>query len=160
MIEHYSCSCDLLDLGGVDCVHVCEGMSCTAADTMTLRVRIIFALVVRTHVFDYWVSLMNGSSIMKSFYFCSLIVVALVTDPVVSSFALDKNSKVRRQQVSEHLDPVAPGVKHHTHRLDFPGKHKEGAWFLPQSHKQKHDTHKESDERRGRKWSFGRVPWW
>ena len=95
---------------------------------------------------------------MKSFVATLLITLALLSDPVVSSFALDK-TKVRRE-VSKNLEPAASGTKQHTHRRDFAGKHKEGAWFLPQSHKRKQDSDKEPSERPGRQWSFGRVPWW
>jgi hypothetical protein len=49
-----------------------------------------------------------------------------------------------------------------SNRLDFAGKHKDGAWFLGSQHKPKTKEKGKPKETAaaGRKWSFGRVPWW
>lgn len=66
----------------------------------------------------------------------------------------------QHQQVARNPDPV-PGSAHHTYRLDVPGKHKDGAWFLGSQHKPKtKETENSKKAAAGRKWSFGRVPWW
>lgn len=109
-----------------------------------------------------------------------LLLSAVMVDPVNGGFAvrneLQKKPRpdgvrrsdpktdhlAQRQQIARNPDP-APGSVHRTsNRLDFAGKHKDGAWFLGSQHKPKTKEKGKTKEAAaaGRKWSFGRVPWW
>lgn len=58
----------------------------------------------------------------------SLLLILLGTlDPLVQGFAAASRGS-SRPAVDD--SPVDPNAKHRTHRLQHPGKHKEGAWFL------------------------------
>jgi hypothetical protein len=71
---------------------------------------------------------------------------------------------IQHQQIARNPD-LAPGAKHHTHKLEMPGKHRDGAWLLGIQHKPKTKetgikSNKAATAPGGRKWSFDRVPWW
>mmetsp|Transcript_2798 Transcript_2798/g.3382 ORF Transcript_2798/g.3382 Transcript_2798/m.3382 type:complete len:121 (+) Transcript_2798:145-507(+) len=72
----------------------------------------------------------------------------------------------RQKQVNP---PTHPGAVHHTHRVELPGKHRQGPWFNIKSNKMGSKASSSSKKKsrgggtppgRGRTWSYGRVPWW
>lgn len=75
----------------------------------------------------------------------------------------------RQKQVAKNA-PTHPGAKHHTHRVELPGKHRQGPWFNIKQNNNKSTSKKKASSRRGggsgtpvgrgRTWSYGRVPWW
>ena len=94
----------------------------------------------------------------------SLLLILLGTlDPLVQGFAAAPRGS-SRPAVDD--SPVDPNAKHRTHRLQHPGKHKEGAWFLGEEQHKKKKNEEEvvvasfNVHPGGRQWTFGRVPRW
>jgi hypothetical protein len=82
-----------------------------------------------------------------------------------------RRTDAKTQHLTQHQQMVqiprnpdlAPGAKHRTHKLEMPGKHRDGAWLLGSQHKPKtKETGSKSNKAAhgGRKWSFDRVSWW
>jgi len=58
----------------------------------------------------------------------------------------------------DRVSRVPPRARHSTERLEEPGRHRNYGTEYTKPKKQQH--HDEQEENKGRKWTFGKVPWW
>jgi hypothetical protein len=76
--------------------------------------------------------------------------------PIRTDSKSKKLSQIEHQHISRN-DKTGPEAHHHTYREEFPGKHKESAWFQRPAHKKKSDR-KVVEKASGREWTYGKVP--
>ncbi|CAJ1947095.1 unnamed protein product [Cylindrotheca closterium] len=82
----------------------------------------------------------------------------------------DPQRLLRRQneyaQPNSRRGPVSkpiPEAVHNTHRVELPGKHKDGPWFTKNQHKKEKNNKKGKNEKNdtgGRAFTYGKVPRW
>jgi hypothetical protein len=92
--------------------------------------------------------------------FFARVVLSLLFLLLFSGAEQEAGFAAKNLPKKKNLQPAA--AKHHTHKLQVPGKHKEGAWFLGEHHHKAKTQPKEQEHQTDGKpqWTFGRVPRW
>eukprot|EP00526_Cylindrotheca_closterium_P022030 CAMPEP_0113644192 /NCGR_PEP_ID=MMETSP0017_2-20120614/23253_1 /TAXON_ID=2856 /ORGANISM="Cylindrotheca closterium" /LENGTH=115 /DNA_ID=CAMNT_0000555779 /DNA_START=16 /DNA_END=363 /DNA_ORIENTATION=+ /assembly_acc=CAM_ASM_000147 len=65
-------------------------------------------------------------------------------------------------KVRATVSKPTPEAIHNTHRVELPGKHKDGPWFTKNQHKKEKNNKKGKDNNGsgGRAFTYGKVPRW